>query len=412
MYRLSILLILVALLSACAVATTEPASPQVVETEAPLPSATTPAAEPSTPTTQPSPTDEPPTPTLESSPTPESKGLDAWIAYITPDMNLWIMNQFTGQSLAITDDAVPFQPNVDQQTVTYCCAQFSSDGSLLAYRREQGSVTQQAYETTYSLWIYDMNAAESRLVIDSLVMDYDWKPGEHLIAYGPEIDFDYFISNEDRAQLANGIWALDVDTGDTYELVSPERGYALDGPRWSPDGRFLSFEEIQYMEGRGLFAYFDFEVQEYIAWDEIIGSYSWSPDGELIAYDTMAYVSQGTERIYLRERTGKTLEFSPPLDSGYATYPVFSPQGDRIAYLAAIGGPETTEYSLMVQELDSTEPLNLGTFAGLYELTWSLDGAYIVFAAGPYEQREIVQVLVDDGTVTTLTAGTQPDIQP
>jgi Tol biopolymer transport system component len=417
--RLVIQFILSAFVAACAAPVAGPTPPQLVETEAPLASDTAPPLEPATTTTQSSPTDsdiaeEPPTPTAEPSATPtaEPKGLDDWLAYVDADLNLWIMNPATGESLALTDDALPFQPNVDQETVTYCCAQFSSDGSLLAYRREQGRQTEQAYEYTYSLWVYELDTGESRLVLDELALHYAWKPGEHLIAYGPEISFDYFIGDEQRAQFANGIWALDVDSGETYELVAPERGFALAFPRWSPDGRFLSFDEIQYMEGRGLFAYYDLETQEYIAWDEVIGNYDWSPDGELIAYDTLAYISQGIERIWLRERTGQAREFSPLFDPGSASYPVFSPQGDRIAYLAAIGGPETTRYSLMLQDLDSDEPRDLGQFEGVYELAWTSDGTSLVFAAGPYEAREIVQVLVEDGSAASLAVGAQPALQP
>jgi hypothetical protein len=68
-----------------------------------------------------------------------------------------------------------------------------------------GKKTEQAYEYAYSLWVYEMASGESRRVVDGLVMDYDWKPGEHLIAYGPEIDFDYFTSGDQAAQYANGI---------------------------------------------------------------------------------------------------------------------------------------------------------------------------------------------------------------
>jgi Tol biopolymer transport system component len=205
---------------------------------------------------------------------------------------------------------------------------------------------------------------------------------------------------------------VDVDGGEPYELVAPERDYALTWPSWSPDGRFLSFEEIQYMEGRGLFAYYDLENQEYVAWDEVIGGYNWSPDGELIVYDTLAYVSVGSERIWLRERTGEAREFSPIIEPGFASNPVFSPQGDKIAYLAAYGSPETTQYSLMVQDVAGGEPRELGQFESVNQLIWSSDGKFLVFAAGAYEQREVVQVLVGDGTATSMIEGSQPALQP
>ena len=414
MLRILSILILGLLIIGCSAQTTEPTPQQVEETEAPVPSDTSPPEDTSTPTGEPSPTLEPPTPTAEpsSTPTTESQVEDAWLAFTSPDNNLWIMNLSNGESLALTEDAVPFQPNTEQETISYCCAQWSSDGSLLTYRREVGTPATGGFEFSYSLWVYDRATGESRTVLeDQLVMGYAWKPGEHLIAYGLPIETEYFMGN--RPELANGIWAVDVDSGKTSELVPPQRDITLVWPVWSPDGRFLSFDEILHMEGRGQFAYFDFEAQEYIAWDEVIGGYDWSPDGEIIAYDTLAYVAGGSERIWLRDRKGeRTQPFSPVLDPGYASNPAFSPQGERIAYKAGMGGPETPQYTLMVQDIGSDEPRELGNFEQVSELFWSADGTRLIFTAGPYENREIVEVLIDDRSVTTLIEGSKPALQP
>lgn len=414
MLRISLILILAFIVAGCSAQTTEPTPPQVVETEVFVPSHTSLPEGTSTPSSEPSPTLELPTPTAEprSTPTVEPQVEESWLSYISPDDNLWIMNLSTGEAIAITEDAVPFQPNTDQEIIGYCCSQWSSDGTLLAYRREAGTPVTGGYEYSYSLWVYDPATGESRAVLeDQLVMGYDWKPNAHLIAYGLEIETEYFMGN--RSELANGIWGIDVDSGETYELVLPQRDITLLWPVWSPDGRFLSFDEVLHMEGRGQFAYYDFEAQEYIAWDEVIGNYDWSPDGEWIAYDTLAYVSQGGERIWLSDRRGEEAQlFSPVFDPGYASFPVFSPQGNHIAYLAAVGGPETSEYSLMVQEIGSDEPRELGNFEQVYELNWSADGTRLIFAAGPYENREIVEVQIDDRTVSAVAEGAQPAVQP
>jgi Tol biopolymer transport system component len=120
----------------------------------------------------------------------------------------------------------------------------------------------------------------------------------------------------------------------------------------------------------------------------------------------------GSERIWLRERTGEAREFSPIIEPGFASNPVFSPQGDKIAYLAAYGSPETTQYTLMVQDVAGGEPRELGQFESVNQLIWSSDGLYMVFAEGAYEKREIVQVLVGDGTATSMIEGSQPALQP
>jgi hypothetical protein len=82
------------------------------------------------------------------------------------------------------------------------------------------------------------------------------------LAYIPELEGEYFTTRGDKpdSTYAKGIIGFEVDSGETVELVKPERGYALYGPVWSPDGRFLSFNELLYMEGRGPFAYYDFSL--------------------------------------------------------------------------------------------------------------------------------------------------------
>ena len=94
-------------------------------------------------------------------------------------------------------------------------------------------------------------------------LDLRWKPQTHIIAYGEMTDPNYFTGRgKVDASLAKGILGLDVDSGETLELVKPQ-GFSLVNPKWSADGRFLSFDEVYLMEGRGNFAYYDFEKGEY-----------------------------------------------------------------------------------------------------------------------------------------------------
>jgi Tol biopolymer transport system component len=137
--------------------------------------------------------------------------------------------------------------------------------------------------------VYDFATHQSSaLVMDEQITGFDWRPGSNLIAYGLPIDQDYFMNQD--ASLATGINGVQADTGEITKLVEPEGGYPLVSPRWSPDGRFLAFEEVQYMEGRGLFTLYDFEDQEYQPWEQVIGNYSWSPDSQSLAFDRLAYI--------------------------------------------------------------------------------------------------------------------------
>lgn len=417
MSRLTILLLLAVMaLAACSPAGS-PAT-QAPQAETPLaspsvpPASDTPTAVVSaTVTASASPSAPTPRPTDTTAP-PKGPG---WIAFIGTDGNLALVDPAGEERRPITEDAVSFQGGQPspERLISYCCAQWSSDGSLLAFSREVGTAVSSGYQYISELWVYAAASAEARLLleVDESIAGFAWQPDSHRIAYGRSIPTEYFLDQE--SQLAPGIWALEADTGETYELVAPQRGLALVRPQWSPDGRFLSFDEIFAMEGRGYFAYYDFESQAYISWEELIGQYDWSPDGTSIAYDTLTYVATGEERIWMRERQGGEVRpLSPDYGPGYAFRPRFSPQGDRLAYLANLGGPESNRVSLFVIDLPDGEPREVGVFTQVEQFSWSPDGAYLVLSSGPFEAPQVIVVSASDGATDVLVAGRNLAWQP
>lgn len=57
----------------------------------------------------------------------------------------------------------------------------------------------------------------------------------------------------------------------------------------------MAFSETISMES-GMFAYFDPENQEYVAWNESVGSASGSPDGNPLTYNHWIYTATDDER--------------------------------------------------------------------------------------------------------------------
>lgn len=424
MTRFVLLVMLVfVLLTGCSPPSFEDTTPTLIEApiqdvteseEAPPPTSTVTATMPPTPTGTPV----PPSPTPEPTETVVVEAVlpAAEIAFIGPDGNLWLVNRESGERVQLSSDAAPFQADSDQAAINYCCPRWSSDGQLLAYRREVSSPIDSGYQTEHALWVTDLSSGESRALLEGQsVLGFDWQPGAHKLTYGHPIEMEYFLdrSTGESSEMATGIWMVDATGGDPYELVPPERGYALVGPNWSPDGRFLGFDEVLYMEGRGQFAYFDFETQSYMAWDDVIGSYSWSGDGEQLAYDRLSYVPTGGERIWLNSRLGgEEQALTPKYEQGYAFQPLFSPQGEQLAYLAEINGLESLQYNLFVMEVPDGESINLGVFDRMQGLSWTPDGKSLVFSAGPYEQQQVMEVNLSNGTASVLVPGSQPAWQP
>jgi Tol biopolymer transport system component len=153
--------------------------------------------------------------------------------------------------------------------ISYYFPRISSDGRYIAARRDAGVPVSDGVQYEFGLYVYDTETLESRAVYEDVNLipaGFDWKPGTHLLAYGIGSDPNYFITRgQPDAALATGISAIDLDSGESSLLVGPEKGLTLILPTWSPDGRFLSFDELIYMEGRGPFAYYDFEAQQYVS---------------------------------------------------------------------------------------------------------------------------------------------------
>ena len=359
---------------------------------------------------------------VSTTPTPVSSPESGWeptattfpedlipaMAYLGPDNNVWVL-----EAGSETPRQVTFDANLiggDSAAVEYGYPHLSSDGVLLAYGREVGTPVASGYEFTSGLWVTNLATGEQSQILDGRPAGLAWKPGTHLLAFGTAVDGNYFITRgQPDPALAIGIRAIDLDSGETLELVAPERGYALSGPNWSPDGRFLSFAEVFNMEGSGLFAYYDLEGQEYVAWDEPVGLVSWSPDGNLLTYARHTYAASGEERLYMRPRQGNEQLLGPDYDGpAYATHPVFSPDGNQIAYLAFLEGPMTEIGTVMVLDLAGGEPKSLGQFEGVWELAWVPDGSQVVFSFGPWESRQIIALNLVDGSQTVLAAGSQP----
>jgi Tol biopolymer transport system component len=341
------------------------------------------------------------------------ENLGLTFGYVGSDGNLWVADASGGPPRQITSDASTGEAGGD--VITYYFPKISSDGRYLAARRDAGVPVSAGLQYTFGLWVYDTETGEARSIYedaDSPPAGFDWKLGTHLLAYGIGSDPNYFIARgEPDAALATGIFAIDLDSGETSVLVAPEKGFTLILPTWSPDGNFISFDELYYMEGRNPFAYYDFAAQQYVSWDEPLGNYDWSPDSSQLVYDRLTYSPLGTERIYTRPRLdGAETLVSAELEQGYAFYPVYSPDGLQVAYVVNPGAPEEIQHTLVVQDLATAELRELGVYDAIWNLEWSSDGKALLFSAGPYDAQQIYGFDLLNETATELAQGGQPTL--
>lgn len=357
-------------------------------------------------------------PTVEptAEPTLEAAQL---LAYLAPNGNIYLKQLPMGGEQPITSDATGESIVEGVGLVSYQQLSWSSDGLLLAFKREEGTPISEGLQFTNSLQVYNLETGELKTLLENTtVAGFSWQPGTHLIAFAVGVDPNYWSTRaEVNADLAKGIWTVDADSGATAELVKPERGLHLLLPQWSPDGSVLGFEEVEYMEGRGKFAYYTAADGKYFAVEKQVGDYVWTPDGQRLVFDTLTYSATGTERIWISNRDGsEALRISPDIAQSYAFFPTLSPSGEQAAYLVQFGMPDEpnqSEIKLFVQPLEQVEPRDVTRFVEpVYDLAWSPDRASLVLTTGVFEGRVIVQVWLADGAIDLLVRGHSPALQP
>lgn len=221
-----------------------------------------------------------------------------------------------------------------------------------------------------------------------------WSPDQSKIAWisvGNQTDLMLYDLDDDKAtKLVSGvdseqppIWAPESDR---IAYVSAEHG--------EPDIYMVALEG-------GLKTRLTFSPER-----ETVGD--WSPDGEWLVF-----TEGGKEGLFLRNPNGvNRIE----LTSGADTDPVWSPKGDRIAFLRGPDGArdvyvlrptksdnwaDDTDEEAIAEEQDDE-----------FSVAWSADGRKLAFVVRFEDQSEVFSVLVDGSERERLTQNTEDDLMP
>lgn len=351
---------------------------------------------------------------IQETNTPEP-AVPSWLAYVGLDGNIQMIDTISGDLIAVTNDgrSMMDSPQPDQ-FIQYSNPAWSSNGDFLAFKKTINTKLSDRMFSQVSLVIYEINSGEtSELINDPDLSGFAWKPDSHLIAYTLRTDPAYFTARGAvDAALAKGVMAIDIKTLEINELVKPQ-GYSLILPQWSPDGLYISFNEILYMEGRGNFAYYDFEDQEYSSWERPIGNYDWSQNSEMIIYDDLTYIASGEERIYLNDIYGEDeVLFNETDDDYYASNPIFSPDGEYVLFKETEIYLDGNLSQLIVKEIDGDDMEYILEDADIYDILWSPDSEYALVVLGPYDNPTLLEVDIYDYSTRVLGTGWSPAWQP
>jgi len=210
-------------------------------------------------------------------------------------------------------------------------------------------------------------------------------------------------------------WSIHTfDAGGTNLVrLTTEEGVWDTEPSWSPDGSRIAFTRIYPKENRREELWLmnaDGSDQHYIGVEGFASK--WSPDGTKLIYaskrpdkyDIYTCASDGSEERQLTDTEADE------------SYPVYSPDGSRIAFCASTGEYNTAENIKTIEIYTMNED-----GSGVIQLTdnecsdglprWSPDGSRFAFSSDRHEAfRWEVYVMNTDGTDVRRVTNSAPDV--
>ncbi len=270
----------------------------------------------------------------------------------------------------------------------------------------------------------------------------------------------YTVRAEDAAQdkLITHIWIANWDGSGRRQLTFSKEGESH--PRWSPDGKYLSFVSSRGVEGETeqlwLLPRSGGEAERVTSFKGDVSDFAWSPDSKRLALivgdpdpdkpgegekprtpkpividrfqfkqDKIGYLREVRDHLYLFDLATRKADLLTP-GNYYESQPAWSPDSASIAFVTKRDGePDRNDnWDLyIIQAQPGAQPRQLTTFKGKDSEpdwdaapAWSHDGKFIAYAQGgdekliEYAVRHLAVIPAAGGNPKILTSALDRNI--
>jgi len=273
---------------------------------------------------------------------------------------------------------------------------FSPDGSLIAFISSRAPEDDKAEDVPDRLWLLPRAGGEATAVagVDGSVSDYAFSPDGKLLALivqdplpkkgreaekrpEPIVIDRYRFKQDGTGYLDNRrerLWLYDLSTGKAQRLTEGDFDEAL--PSWSPDGTRVAFVSRRFVDAER------------------------SPDYNI-------YVASIAKPSKVPAQVTKYK--GADADPGFGSYPAWSPDGTKIAYLRT-GDPSliwyaTTDLAVVPATGGEEKVLTEALDRNVFNPFWSSDGSAISFIVEDDGVQRLASVPATGGAVNNVKSG-------
>jgi Tol biopolymer transport system component len=245
------------------------------------------------------------------------------------------------------------------------------------------------------------------LTNDSVIDTYPaWSPDGSKIAFMKDVsgnggaNYEIFVMNADGSRPVN------LTKSPAYESK----------PTWSPDGLKIAF--VGYSAGNYDIWVMNADGSNPTKISNTLGSDddpAWSPDGSKIAFHSNRTANDGTNDndIWVMNPDGSNpVNLTNDINDGNADlYPDWSPDGSKIAFVSARGGPSSDIYTMQADGSDKTRLTDNNSVVDTYP-AWSPDGSKIAFTTDRDRNYEVYSMNADGSAQQNVSNNPSGDQLP